>query len=161
MAGVCEMDPYLMGAAGEEPDLEQARVPPLLRHLDPGESVLPALAHADTPLSATRYIFVQRFADVESVPVGHALDDGGVALLDLPFAELPMQLDERAALLADDQQAGRVPVQPVRELQKFRLRTARPERLDDAVAHAAAAMDGDPGRLVHYQYGSVLVDDRK
>src|SRR5437868_13964027 len=145
------MHPYLMRATGEEADLEQAGIAALLRHLDLGARAHPAFAHADPAFSAARYIFVQRFADLERLALGHAFDDGGVDLLHLAFAQLPMELDQRAALLAEDQEAGGVPVQAMGELEEFRLRPAGTQRLDDAVAHAAAAVDGNPGRLVHYQ----------
>src|SRR3954451_22783986 len=151
MAGMGKMHPYLMGATGKEADLEQAGIAALLGYLDLGARTHPAFAHADPALAAARYIFVQRFADVERLALGHAFDDGGVDLLNLAFAQLPMEFDQRAALLAEDQQAGGVPVKAMGELQKFRLRAAGAQRLDDAVAHPAAAVDGDPGGLVHYQ----------
>src|SRR6185436_3641141 len=124
MAGVREMHSYLVGAAGKEPDLEQARIAALLRHFHIGSGALAALTDAHAPLSATRYIFVQRLADFEALLARHALDDGGVDLLDLALAQLAVQLDQRATPLAQDQQPGRIAVEAMGELEELGLRPA-------------------------------------
>ena len=82
---------------------------------------------------------------------GSALDDRHVDLLHLAFAQHAVQFDQGAALLRDDQQAGGVAVEPMRQFQQLGLRARRAQRFDDAEADAAAAVDRDAGGLVDHQ----------
>src|SRR5260221_9991885 len=159
--GVREVDADLVGPAGEEVYFEQAEVAPLLHHLHSSQGAHSAFVHADAPLAGVHYIFVQGLAELEGVLGRDAFHDGGVDLLDLALAQLPVHLDQRAALLANDQQARGIPIQPVRQLEYLGLRPGRPQRLDHPEAQSAAAVDGDAGRLVDDEECRVLVDHRK
>src|SRR5258706_6389250 len=105
MPSMREVDADLVGPAGEEMYFEQAEVAPLLHHLHSSQGAHSAVVHADAPLAGVHYIFVQGLAELEGVLGTDAFHDGGVDLLDLALAQLPMHLDQRAALLAHDQQA--------------------------------------------------------
>src|SRR6185295_13833415 len=57
--------------------------------------------------------------------------------------------------------AGRIPVQPVYELEKLRLRAGGTQLFDQTVGDAAAAVDGQTRRLVDSDQCVVLVQDRR
>ena len=84
-----------------------------------------------------------------------ALDQREVALLELPFAQQLVQRAQRAALAGDEQAAAGVPIQPVHELQGL-IGTQRAQRLDHAVAQAAAAVNRDARGLVEHDEPLVL-----
>ncbi len=89
------------------------------------------------------------------------LDDREVVLAGGAFAQLRMQADQRLTALGEHQDARGVPVDTVDELQEALLGAGRPQHLDHARVDAAAAMDGDAGRLVDDEQGVVLVQYRK
>jgi len=70
-----------------------------------------------------------------------------------------MRCSSTRALLAQDQQAGGIPVEPVGKLQELGLRPGGAHRLDHPVAHSAAAVDRDTARLVHDQDRGVFILD--
>jgi len=69
-----------------------------------------------------------------------------------------MQGAQRRGPARQHQAAAGVAVEPVGELQVL-PGPQRSQRLDDTEAHAAAAVHGHAGRLVHHQEPLVLVDD--
>jgi hypothetical protein len=85
-----------------------------------------------------------------------ALDQCQVGLAGLALTELVLQPGQRGALLGQQQDAGRLPVQSVHQFEEFRLGTGLPQLFDHAETHPAAAMHRNPGRLVDDQQRLVL-----
>src|SRR5690242_2101067 len=106
MAGVGEMDPDLMRAAGEELYFQDARLAACVEDLDPRQCRHALLRDAYAPLAAGRDMLVQGFSDLEGLARRPTFDYSGVDLIHLSVAQLAVHLDQRAALLADDEQPG-------------------------------------------------------
>jgi hypothetical protein len=82
-----------------------------------------------------------------------------IALLHLVLAHQRMQRAQRRRLACNQQQPARIAIEAMHEFQALLIRARSAQRLDDAEAHAAATMDGNPGGLVDHQQLRVLVDD--
>ncbi len=76
-----------------------------------------------------------------------------------PSRSVACSASKRGALLGNEQHARGIAVQAVHELEKARLRPRRAQLLDQAVVDAAAAVDGEPRRLVDGKQRLVLVED--
>src|SRR5882757_8683808 len=63
-----------------------------------------------------------------------------IALVDLAVAQLPVQLDQRRALLGQEHHAGGVAIEPMHELEEPRFRPRCAHLLDESGRDAAAAM---------------------
>ena len=63
---------------------------------------------------------------------------------------LLMQTAQGAVLLGEQQEPAGVAIEPVHQLQVV-LRPQRAQRFDRTEGHAAAAVRGQPARLVEYQ----------
>ncbi len=72
-----------------------------------------------------------------------------------------MQLDQRASFLREDEQTGGIAIQAVGELEELGLRPGGAHGLDDAIAHAAPAVDGHTGGLVDHEDRRVFISDRQ
>ena len=96
---------------------------------------------------------------------GRATDDREVVLLDRPCGELPRERVHRLRGLRDDDDAGRVLVEPVHDPRALRIRpvaSERPaveERRDEgSVARARRRMRRHAGRLVDRDEARILVE---
>src|SRR5689334_9401802 len=108
----------------------------------------PPLLDAHAPLAFARRELVQRHVDDAFRMRPRAAHEHEVALVDFAVAELPVQLGERRALLRDQQDARRLAVEAMDELEKARLRPRGAQLLDEAERDPAAAVHGEAGRLV-------------
>src|SRR5262249_3501917 len=78
--------------------------------------------NADPPFSLRSDMLVQGLPEFPLSSLPAALHHRRIGLFHFTFAKHPVQLDERAALLGDDEKARGIAVEPVRELQHLRLR---------------------------------------
>ncbi len=160
------MHPDLMGAAGFYSALDQC-AQARLRQLgvgqprDPGQSRGAVGLHRDPPLPLAGQIALQRVVQRARAQRPSADDDGPIALVDLPFAEPPLQIDQCRPLPGNQQHARGFAVEPVHQFQRARLRSRRPQLLDNTAGHTAATMHGHAGGLVDDQQVVVLVQDWK
>ena len=163
MPGAGQMHADLVRAPGLDGDVQQRCVPEGLHHLhqrDRSPAVGMVVRHrADVPLAVRTDRLVQRDIDHLETRRPGPPHQRGVDLARLTLAELVLQRRERRALLGQQQDARRLLVQPVHQLQEARLRARPAQLLDDAKAHAAAAMHRDTGRLVDGQQVLVLEQD--
>src|SRR5690554_7299538 len=67
-----------------------------------------------------------------------------------------LQKPQGRAFLGHHYQARSVPVEPVHQLQEFRLGAGRPKHLDQPEAQSTAAMNGNARGLVHHQHVIIL-----
>ncbi len=161
MTGVRQVHADLVRAPGQQAQLEQAEVVARRQGPRPGDRLLAVRAHAHPAFAARGDMLVQRLAQFPRAAPPSPRHHRDVGLFHLPFAQHPVQLEQRAALLRDDQQPRGVPVQPMRELEELGLGPRRAQGLDRAVAEAAAAVNGDAGGLVDDQQRRVLVHHRQ
>ena len=126
MAGVREVHADLVRAAGQQPDFEQAEVGAFLRATR--TRVTASLPSSCTATRRSPWASTYLCSDSRSVARAAspgALDQREVDLVDLAVAQHAVQLDQRAALLGDEQHARGVAVEPVRQLEELRLRPRR------------------------------------
>ena len=164
MADVLGVHADLVSAAGLDADLAVGMPAPSLQHAEVAERGLAIAMHLHVPLPTLAQADVQRRIHTHHA-IGHAPDQQGeVTLLDparalfAVLAQQRLQFRQRRALLGHHQQAGGVAVQPVDQFQGL-VWPQRAHGLDGAVADAAAAMAGHPGRLVDDQQPLVLEHD--
>ena len=166
MADVREVNPDLVGAPGLEVGLHQGHrtepgMPQAPQRLDPRAGELPAVAHHHPTLALGGQVLVQRKAQ----PLGRAgpvaEDQRQVALADPPLAHRLVHRGERRTSASDQQHPRGLPIDPVDELEHPLVRPGRSHLLDHPEAHAAAAVDGDPGGLVDRQQQVVLPEQRE
>ena len=127
-------------------------------HREIGARGVAAPVNAHPPLAARGKKTQQRFFHAPQTRRPTTRDDGVVTLAHLSGAELGVQIQQGLAVLGHGQAAGGVAVEPVREFVPL-FPPCAPQRLYDAERHAAAAMHGQAGRLVHHQQVLVLVED--
>src|SRR5438309_5701412 len=161
MPGVSKVHANLVRSSGEQTHLQHAVIPTAFQRRDARQRLASAFSDAYSPLTLRGDVLVQRRTDFEHALVKNALYDGHIDLLHLAFAQHAMQLDQGAALFGEDQQSRSVAIEPVRKLEHLRLRPGGAQRLDHAIADAAAAVHRNAGRLVDHQQGGVLVDHRE
>src|SRR5882672_1176778 len=160
VTGVAGVNPDLVRASGLDLDLEQgrSRAKELCR-LEYAHGLLATGCGPHMALAAAAMLGLQRYVDALFTELPVASNQGEIALLHGAVADQRMQLAERLAIARDQQAAAGVAVQPMHEFQRF-ARPLGPQRLDDAKAQAAAAMDGDARRLVERDEILVLEYDR-
>ena len=90
-----------------------------------------------------------------------AFDQGKVMLASLARPEHLMQCEQDVALLGDQQQARRIAIKAMGKLQEPGMRPRRPQALNHAERHTAAAVYGDPFGLVDHKQSVVFIDDGK
>ena len=150
----------LVRAPGLDRDFEQGAVGKLLADLhqaDRAHAVRVVTAHhLDAALAVRQQVLVQRHINHFQSRRPAPQHQGQVGLTSLAFAELILQMFERAALLGDQQNARRLPVQAVHQFQKAGLWPCHAQLFNHAKADAAAAMDGDAGRFVDRKKGLVF-----
>ena len=107
-----------------------------------------------------------RLLDVITVALGHAVDECQVFFLDAAELELKSQLVMDALVLGDDQEAGRVAIEPVDDSGPvFAGKRGKPievelERVDQRAPPVSPRRMGDhSGRLVDDRQMLVVVDD--
>src|SRR5204863_1880531 len=146
-ARVCEVDADLMGAAGLDRHVEQAETGKALLNPDQADRPAPALVlFVDGPDMAAAIgerVLAQRVVNDLERPGPIADDECRIGLADRAAgrarSKVVLQLDERRSRLGDEQQAGRLLVEPMDELEKL-AGTSPPHLLDHAEALAAAAV---------------------
>ena len=166
VAGVGEMDADLVRAAGLEGDVEQAEVAEPAR--DPNQADRAPAARifgvdgAHVAAAVGGHVLAQRDVDHLERRRPVADDQRRIALGDGPprlaRAQVVLQRDQRRPRLGDEEQTRGLLVEAVDELEEL-ARPGAPHLLDHAEALAAAAVDGDAGRLVDADDRFVLVDD--
>ncbi len=164
MADVLGMHADLVGAAGFDADFAIGMPAAPLQHAEVAQRRLAIAMHLHVPFPALAQADVQRRIHAHHA-VGHAPhQQRQVPLLDPPralfavLAQQRLQFRQRRTLLGHHQQAGGVAIQPVDQFQGL-VRPQRAHGFDGAMADAAAAMAGHPGRLVDDQQTFVLEDD--
>ncbi len=160
-----EMDADLMRAPGfelgfEERERRVVRRPRRHATKDRARDT-PVAVDAHAPLAVTGDPRLQRQLHAAQRIAPFAAHEHEVALVDLPVAQLRMKRSQRSALLRDQQHARRVAVETVDELEKRRVRARVAQPLDHPEGNAAAAVHGEPGRLVERDQRVVLVEDRR
>ena len=166
---MCQMHPDLVGASGKQLAFQQrpmgrqtwrtAKVQRLQAPKARGRG-LPLNIHSHPALAGRREVAQQRkLHQHRPGPTPVPLHDGQVTLLHLAGGKHPMQGQKGRAPLGDDQQAGRVAVQAMSQLQELAGRTRGTQPLDETGRDAAAPMHGQPLGLVHHQQVLVLEQD--
>ena len=121
----------------------------------------PVALDAHAPLAVAGHELVQRQLDRAHRVAPLAAHQHEIALVDPSFAQLRVQPDQRRALLGDQQDARRVAVEPVDQLQELAPPAAPRAAARSGRSDAAAAVDGEPGRLVQRDQRVVLEQDRR
>ena len=88
-----------------------------------------------------------------------ALHERQIPFVDLPFAQQLVQHSQGAAAFREQQAARRSPIEAMSQLEVFARGAQQAQGFDDAQTNAAAAMDGEPGRLVDDEEPRVLIND--
>ncbi len=158
MAGLRRLHPDLVRTAGHDAHFEQGGHAADLDRTEDAGRRLAARVHGDHPLTAAHGL-AQAVLQLDLAEVPVALDQCEITLLHAAVTQQFMQRAQGAASLGNEQATAGVAVQPVYELEVRRIRTGRPQRLDDAVGETAAAVHGNPGRLVEHDEPLVLVQD--
>ena len=103
-----------------------------------------------------RYIFVERQFHALPRIAPFAFHQRQVLFFYYPRPYLPVQFNKCRAAFGEEQNSGSFPVKAMNQLQEFPFRMLSTQLLYDAQAHAAAAMNRDPGRFVDYQKRLIL-----
>ncbi len=149
----------LVRAPGAQLGVDQTVTAKTLLERDDGVRRLPVRVHLDAALAGLRGPFGQGQLDVLAIVHPVALDQRVVMLVAPALAQHGVQGQQRAALLGDHQQPGRLAVQPVHQFQELCVGTGRAQLLDYAERHAAAPVDRHAGGLVHHQHRIVFKHD--
>ena len=164
-AEVRQMDADLVGASGVELGVEQADrrigVRPAVQPPKHGSREAACGVDPDAALAVAGHVGRQRQLDLAHRVAPFAPHEHRIALVDRAVAQLRVQAHEREALLCDQQHAGRVAIEPMDELEERRRRARAADALDDAERDAAAAVDGEPSRLVERDQCVVLEQNRR
>jgi hypothetical protein len=149
----------LVGAAGAQGGLHQPPLGVALDFLEEGQRRLAVRGGRDHPLAALQYRFAQRHVHAEARLGRMTHHQTQVLLGDLAGPDRRLQPGQPGTALGQHQDAAGVTVQPMHQFQRL-ARPCRPQQLDRPVAHAAAAMAGEPGRFVQHQEMPILEDHR-
>ena len=152
MFQVCGVRANLMGSAGPDANLhERRRIAELLDGPELAQRRLALRIDAGANLAGAT-IGAERLVDFDASELPIAPNQRQVPLLDAPFAQQLVQLAQSAAPLGDEQAARCRPIQSMHELERLEARPETPQCLDTPQVHAAAAVYGEPGRLVDDEY---------
>src|SRR6478735_4862770 len=157
-----EMHPDLVRAAGLEPYLEQGALAEPLAHLEPGDGLARCI-RVDRPARPIGAVAADRGVDPPRPRPGCPSHEGEVASLDLPLSDRRRELFIGALRARDEQQARRVPVEPVDDPRPPGITTGGAEA-DEPVDQRLLVVswrrvDDEPGRLVDHEQVLVLEDD--
>src|SRR6476620_17151 len=161
--GVCQVNPDLMRAAGFDPDIDEARDLRRLAHSHKTLRILAALDHGHS--LALGWIAADRRIDREFLLLGDAPDDRLVLLDHGSLGPLLKESEPPCVGAADDDQPGRIAVEPVHDAGPLRpghadVRRVMKQRVDKrAGAMPRGRVDNHAGRLVDRDDVLVFIDD--
>ena len=159
MAQMRRVHPRLVGAAGEQADFHERGGTITLVRQEHAGGLLAAFGYLHHALARSRTVLFQCRRDLALATAPCPRDQGEVMLFHFSFAQRAVQRHQRRAGLGQQQAAGGIPVQTVRQFQERGLRPQHAQGLDQTHGHAAAGMDRQAGRLVHHHEIVVLVKD--
>ena len=154
------VDADLVGAARMRKDLRQGHPG---AHRDPrevGHRFAPCFGDPHHPFASGQTAAFERQVHPPAAGLPpRSPEQRHVPLVEGSPAQRFVEGAERAPALGDDEAAGGVPVEPVRELEIPGLRPGGPQQLDRPVRDPAPAVDREAGRLVQNEQPLVLVED--
>ncbi len=159
-AQVRQVNADLVGATGLQFGLQQRVAAEALLHVEDrvgGHAGLRVDRHAS--LAVAGQVLGQRRLHVLAIVLPVADDQRQIALVDLSLAQHLVQPHQRAPGLGEQQDAGGLAVEPVRQFEERLMWPRRAHLLDQTERHPAAAMRGQAGRLVDRDQVLVLVQD--
>ena len=115
----------------------------------------------DAPFAVGQQVFVQRLVNHALLGRPVAADQCQVNLVGFALAELFLQQFQRHASLGDQQDAAGFTIQPMHQFKKISFGPGHAQLLNDAKAHAAAAMHRNASGLVDGEQKIVLKQNRK
>ncbi len=103
----------------------------------------------------------ERQSNVLAIVYPVPLDQHRIAFFDAAFAQVLVQGEQSTARLGQQQDAGRIAIEPMYEFKKRLIRPGRAHSLDQSKCNAAAAMRRQSGWLVDRHYVLVFKQDRR
>ncbi len=153
---VGQMDPYLMRSSRLELCVQKAIAGKIADQPEYRVGLL-ALFVSDHPaLPGRGDVLVQCDLHIALGILPFPEDQRQVMLAYGAFAQLCMQSGQGSALLRQDQNARRIAIQPVHQLQEAQTRASGAQLLNDPARYSAAAVHGNAAGFVDHQQIFVL-----
>jgi hypothetical protein len=116
-----------------------------------------ARSYGHPPFSGGRHVFVEGQSHALPRIMPPAFHQRQITLLDQSRTNLTVQVHERRAAFGEEQNSGSFPVKPMNQFQEFPIGMLSAQLLYDTEAHAAAAMNRKPRRLVNYHERFIFI----
>jgi hypothetical protein len=149
----------LVGAPREKVGMQHAVSAHMAHEHEHGARREAAACHLDASIAARKQVLLQGYVDFAPSFGEATLHQERINLAHRALADGGMKRDQGAALLGQQQDARGIAVEPVHQLEVFEPWPRQSHLFDDAAGNAAAAMHGDPGRLVDGEQVIVFAHD--
>ncbi|MDF2445336.1 MAG: hypothetical protein K0S46_572 [Moraxellaceae bacterium] len=159
MPEILRMNTNLMGTTSFWARLDKSGVTNSIQNPELGQSLLSLPSNPDNSLPGAKRVFHQGRGHLVHPSLEAPRQESDVYLLHLSFSEMAMQFTKHTPLLRHHEQSGRIPVEPMDQLQKRRFRPEHTQSFDYPPSDTTATMNSKTGWFVEDQQAVLFIDD--